>query len=227
MDLSTYAKKVTVSVLYWYEKLSGLTNRKSLEQAPKGANFFLRADPTHRRRAPTPPTPLPHAPCWVRPYFGESTTSRPICEVKHQQAALVLRSVMTREPAVSYSQKSFFFRIKTALATLPCDARTGARPASDRARTHAIVRGSLRRYRKRRAASPMNRFHHHNDPRHRAPPFRPHTRPRTQFTPQASHRHTTIGRHLRTLGVIPARGLRRPGPWLLAPRPIHGPLNLR
>jgi hypothetical protein len=42
MDLSTYAKKVTVSVLYWYEKLSGLTNRKSLEQAPKGANFFGR-----------------------------------------------------------------------------------------------------------------------------------------------------------------------------------------
>ena len=40
MDLSTYAKKVTVSVLYWYEKLSGLTNRKSLEQAPKGANFL-------------------------------------------------------------------------------------------------------------------------------------------------------------------------------------------
>ena len=39
--LSTYAKKVTVSVLYSYEKLSGLTNRESLDLAPKGANFFF------------------------------------------------------------------------------------------------------------------------------------------------------------------------------------------
>ena len=46
---------------------------------------------------------------WVRPHLAESTTSRPICEVKQPQAALVLRSVMTWEPAVSYSKKHFFF----------------------------------------------------------------------------------------------------------------------
>ena len=34
----------------------------------------------------------------VRPYLVESTTSRPICEVKQPQAQLVLRSVMTWEP---------------------------------------------------------------------------------------------------------------------------------
>ena len=40
--LSTYATKVTVSVLYLYERLSGLrTWKQSLELAPKGANFFL------------------------------------------------------------------------------------------------------------------------------------------------------------------------------------------
>ena len=41
ITLSTYAKKVTVSVLYSYEKLSGVTNRESLGLAPQGANFFL------------------------------------------------------------------------------------------------------------------------------------------------------------------------------------------
>ena len=40
----------------------------------------------------------------VRPYLVESTTSRPICEVKQLQAQSVLRSVMTREPWVSYSR---------------------------------------------------------------------------------------------------------------------------
>ena len=44
---------------------------------------------------------------WVRPYLVESTTSRPICEVKQLQAQLVLRSVMTREPWVSYSPTFF------------------------------------------------------------------------------------------------------------------------
>ena len=34
----------------------------------------------------------------VRPHLVESTTSRPICEVKQPQAQLVLRSVMTWEP---------------------------------------------------------------------------------------------------------------------------------
>ena len=42
-------------------------------------------------------------PSWVRPHLVENTTSRPICEVKQPQAWLVLRSVMTREPQVSYS----------------------------------------------------------------------------------------------------------------------------
>ena len=31
------------------------------------------------------------APQWMRPYSGESTPSRPIWEVKHRQAQLVLR----------------------------------------------------------------------------------------------------------------------------------------
>ena len=39
---------------------------------------------------------------WVRPYLVESTTSRPICEVKQPQAPSVLRSGMTREPGVTY-----------------------------------------------------------------------------------------------------------------------------
>ena len=42
-------------------------------------------------------------PICVRPYLVESTTSRPICEVKQPQASLVLRSVMTWEPGVSYA----------------------------------------------------------------------------------------------------------------------------
>lgn len=46
---------------------------------------------------------------WVRPHLVESTTSRPICEVKQPQAPLVLRSVMTWEPGVSYSKKKTFF----------------------------------------------------------------------------------------------------------------------
>ena len=41
--------------------------------------------------------------CWVRPHLVDHTTARPICEVKQPQASLVLRSVMTREPGVSYS----------------------------------------------------------------------------------------------------------------------------
>ena len=40
---------------------------------------------------------------WVRPYYGESTTSRSICEVKHRQAQLVLRWAITRESWVLYS----------------------------------------------------------------------------------------------------------------------------
>ena len=43
---------------------------------------------------------------WVRPHYSESTTSRPICEVKHCQAQLVLRWAITRESWVLYS----FFR---------------------------------------------------------------------------------------------------------------------
>ena len=39
---------------------------------------------------------------WIRPNSAESTTSRPICEVKQLQAWIVLRSVMTREPQVLY-----------------------------------------------------------------------------------------------------------------------------
>ena len=83
-------------------------------------------------------TPLLLTPCWVRPYFGESTTSRPICEVKHQQAALVLRSVMTREPAVSYSQKSCF-------------------PHQNRARAAAVRRPRVRPPRLRSRAHPRHR----------------------------------------------------------------------
>ena len=210
--LSTYAKKATVSVLYWYEKLSGQMTDNLWKRPRKGPIFFcpfrpwvcgarpwatvfppffcraqtaaktrfhrfarvpasfgankarfthsasaptspigsrrdptVRCGPTTQRtdaiqapfftlfvpffRAPPPtvgrrsvvlagaPYPTPKTPTlghdfsrsWVRPHLAESTTSRPICEVKQPQAALVLRSVMTWEPAVSYSKKHFFF----------------------------------------------------------------------------------------------------------------------
>ena len=53
-------------------------------------------------------------PFCVRPYLVENTVSRPICEVKQPQARLVLRSVMTREPRVSYA---YFRSCETRLAT--------------------------------------------------------------------------------------------------------------
>ena len=45
----------------------------------------------------------------VRPYLVENSPSRPIWEDKQPQAKLVLRSVMTREPLVSYSPDFFLF----------------------------------------------------------------------------------------------------------------------
>ena len=47
------------------------------------------------------------SPSWVRPYLAENI-SRPICEVKQPQAPSVLRSGMTRETGVSYSQNTVF-----------------------------------------------------------------------------------------------------------------------
>ena len=41
--------------------------------------------------------------CWIRPYYLESTASRPISEVKRGQASLVLRWGTTWEPLVLYS----------------------------------------------------------------------------------------------------------------------------
>ncbi len=151
--LLTYAKKVTVSVLYWYAR-SFRFIRQSLGTAPRGADFFcpvfcpLLAAPEclglrlcvrvcarglsgcrdascplcgslsfglvfaagrRCRSCRCPPSPairlggptlrqsqLPQH--RVRPYLVESTTSRPICEVKQPQAQPVLRSLMTREP---------------------------------------------------------------------------------------------------------------------------------
>ena len=173
-------------------------------------------------------TPLLLAPCWVRPYFGESTTSRPICEVKHQQAALVLRSVMTREPAVSYSQKSFFPHQNRARA--PAVRRPRVRPPRLRSRAHP-------RHRARELAeiskAPRGVTNQFFSPPQRPPPSRPPFWPthtgRTRTRRPRPQRHSTgmCRQGWRGGGVIPARGLRRPGPWLLTPRPIHGPLNLR
>ena len=46
---------------------------------------------------------------WIRPYSGECTPSRPIWEVKHQQAQLVLRWVTTGEAWVQVSFDFFQF----------------------------------------------------------------------------------------------------------------------
>ncbi len=105
---------------------------------------------------------------WVRPYLVESTTSRPICEVKHQQAALVLRSVMTREPAVSYSQKSFFPHQNRARAAAV--RRPRVRPPRLRSRAHT-------RHRARELAeiskAPRGVTNQFFSPPQRPPPSRP------------------------------------------------------
>ena len=92
--LLTNAKKVTVSVLYWYEKLSSLW-LKFLNWFRKKSKFFFVFFSGGPGRDPPTPTPrAPHRPLWpegsghhrVRPYLVENTTSRPICEVKQLQA---------------------------------------------------------------------------------------------------------------------------------------------
>ena len=66
----------------------------------------------------------------VRPYLVENSPSRPIWEDKQPQAKLVLRSVMTREPLVSYSPDFLLF---AGPARLPLFApATGQRPAARR-----------------------------------------------------------------------------------------------
>ena len=104
-DLLTNAKKVTVSVLYWYEKLSSLLTeifKLILKRIKNLFCFFLPINPlggSHRQGLPPrtqpattashrPQTMLPKVPVLfrVRPYLVESTTSRPICEVKQLQA---------------------------------------------------------------------------------------------------------------------------------------------
>ncbi len=90
--LLTNAKKVTVSVLYWYEKLSS-PRTEIFELILKRINkinlFYLFNYPRGGVMG-TPPgqvTPTPHGlHPRVRPYLVESTTSRPICEVKQLQA---------------------------------------------------------------------------------------------------------------------------------------------
>jgi hypothetical protein len=71
--------------------------------APNNVLGSMRVDRGNQWPGHAPPRP------WVRPYLVENTVSRPICEVKQPQAPLVLRSGMTREPVVSYSQL-FFLR---------------------------------------------------------------------------------------------------------------------
>ena len=105
--LLTNAKKVTVSVLYWYEKLSSLLT-EIFKLIPKGIKtflffFHLFSRPWAGGGSPVlwwpemcpgwtgqPTTDrvlaMPRRLCWVRPYLVESTTSRPICEVKQLQA---------------------------------------------------------------------------------------------------------------------------------------------
>ena len=77
----TNAKKVTDSVLYWYEKLSGPSDQ-FLEE-PKGS-FSICLSWVDRWAV------VPHCARTsryrVRPYLVENTVSRPICEVKQPQA---------------------------------------------------------------------------------------------------------------------------------------------
>ena len=164
----------------------------------------------HRPCSPRVCTPPLLAPCWERPYFGESTTSRPICEVKHQQAALVLRSVMTREPAVSYSQKSFFPHQNRARA--PAVRRPRVRPPRLRSRAHP-------RHRARELAeiskAPRGVTNQFFSPPQRPPPSRPpfwptHTgRTRTRAdppAPQGRHVQARLARgrrHTRTRAATP------------------------
>ena len=116
--LSTNAKKVTVSVLYWYEKLSSHNDWNFWNDSEKNQKtsfhlFIFRYRgglPELARQSHTcthSNAPARHstqwrmkmvtvdgvvlakmyaAPYWVRPYLVESTTSRPICEVKQLQA---------------------------------------------------------------------------------------------------------------------------------------------
>lgn len=75
--------------------------------AETGAHFLLLRSKSDTAQGPTrldagtavakPLAPAVVHHC-VRPYSDENTTSRPICEVKHRQAQIVLGSVMTREP---------------------------------------------------------------------------------------------------------------------------------
>ena len=94
VQCSTNAKKVTVSVLYWYEKLSSQFILTNFWKRSFGI-FFLCPFICLCRR-------LIGFLFWVRPYLVENTISRPICEVKQPQAWLVLMSEMTREPQVPY-----------------------------------------------------------------------------------------------------------------------------
>ena len=133
---------------------------------------------------------------WVRPYLVESTTSRPICEVKHQQAALVLRSVMTREPAVSYSQKSFFPHQNRART--PAVRRPRVRPPRLRSRAHP-------RHRARELAeiskAPRGVTNQFFSPPQRPPPSRP---------PVAAHTHRPHA-HPGDPDPSPRAGMRKPG----------------
>ncbi len=122
-SLSTNAKKVTVSVLYWYGKLSSHYWLKFLEWFWKESKIFFCLFYYFTSRGPHPTTHknkhkqhmlifkwflsffsfvcvfaccvslsrhafvwFRAAQRWVRPYLVESTTSRPICEVKQLQA---------------------------------------------------------------------------------------------------------------------------------------------
>ena len=105
--LSTNAKKVTVSVLYWYEKLSSHLDWNFWNDSEKNqkllfyftffsASFGLGGLGVGKKGSETfqlwPPLWVTTMPIyrrlhhWVRPYLVESTTSRPICEVKQLQA---------------------------------------------------------------------------------------------------------------------------------------------
>ena len=126
-SLPTNAKKVTVSVLYWYEKLSSQSDWNFWNDSEKNQKIFFCLFYYYycwlpwsahfklifnsfcfcvfdegviytRNNSFNQRSNLNQRPCylplranlilhhWVRPYLVESTTSRPICEVKQLQA---------------------------------------------------------------------------------------------------------------------------------------------
>ena len=119
----------------------GATGRPRPSRPPPSRQATPRARPASRgEAAPRAPAKRPRRPRparrrvarhrRVRPYLVENSPSRPIWEDKQPQAKLVLRSVMTREPLVSYSPDFLLFAGPARLSLFA--PATGQRPAARR-----------------------------------------------------------------------------------------------